>query len=143
MALVAVGISGHAVSLRGFLLEQEVVLDPIDLSAQSILTMFAENIVTFIFTIVAVFALPYIKPWSLRFGLPTIFMVVALVVFMTGSLRSTDGPVGSPLTTLFRVLSASSSKFYVPRPASLHGFHGVLDYSVCVDDAPPLRCCRF
>jgi peptide/histidine transporter 3/4 len=61
--------------------------------------------------IIAGFALPYIKPWSIRFGIPAICSLVSTVLFLSGSCGFTDiDPKGSPITTLFRVLVASTSK---------------------------------
>ncbi|CAI9782402.1 unnamed protein product [Fraxinus pennsylvanica] len=144
IVLIAVGISGHAISLGTFIAEQFLdAIERADINGFSILTMFGGNIATFIITTVAVLGLPYIKPWSLRFGIPTICMVVAMVIFLSGSHRYTrNRPSGSPLTILFRVLVASASKFFEQRPVDVNQYYGVLEYSAVVDILPPIRCWR-
>ncbi|KAL0340469.1 UNVERIFIED_CONTAM: protein NRT1/ PTR FAMILY 5.5 [Sesamum radiatum] len=143
VVLIAVGISGHSVCLGSFLVEQSVELGLVEFSGRSLLTMFAGNWPTFVFTIIVAFALPYIKPWSLRFGIPAIFMVLATLVFLSRSCSySRDRPEGSPLTLLLKVLSAAAFKLFVPRPPTLSQYHGVAEYSVLVQEIPPLRCCR-
>ncbi|KAK9290450.1 hypothetical protein L1049_008620 [Liquidambar formosana] len=64
-----------------------------------------------LFTVVGGIALPYIKPWSARFGIPAICTVIATLLFLSGSCTyRRPRPQGSPLTTLFRVFAASASK---------------------------------
>ncbi|KAL0403854.1 UNVERIFIED_CONTAM: protein NRT1/ PTR FAMILY 5.5 [Sesamum radiatum] len=142
VVLIAVGISGHSVCLGSFLVEQSAELGIIEFSGRSLLTMFAGNWPTIIFTVIVAFALPYIKPWSLRFGIPAIFMVLATLVFLSRSCSySRNIPDGSPLTLLLKVLSAAAFKLFVPRPPTLSQYHGVAEYSVLVHEIPPLRCC--
>ncbi|KAL2479506.1 Protein NRT1/PTR FAMILY 5.5 [Abeliophyllum distichum] len=105
--------------------------------------MYAGNFGTFIFTTVAVLGLPYIKPWSLRFGIPAICMVVAMVIFLSGSCRyKRNRPDGSPLTILLRVLVASASKFFKQRPVDVNHYYGVQEYAAVVNVLPPIRCWR-
>ncbi|KAJ0780797.1 putative proton-dependent oligopeptide transporter family, MFS transporter superfamily [Helianthus annuus] len=61
--------------------------------------------------------LPYIKPWSLRFGIPTICSVVATLWFFTGfrEYKHTE-PNGSPLTTTLRVFVATARNISQPIP---------------------------
>ncbi|KAJ0567560.1 putative proton-dependent oligopeptide transporter family [Helianthus annuus] len=61
--------------------------------------------------------LPYIKPWSLRFGIPTICSVVATLWFFTGfrEYKHTE-PNGSPLTTTLRVFVATARNILKPIP---------------------------
>ncbi|XP_076895476.1 protein NRT1/ PTR FAMILY 5.5-like [Bidens hawaiensis] len=56
-------------------------------------------------------AFPYIKPWSIRFGLPAICASIATVLFLTGSSQYKHSkPKGSPLTIPIRVFVAAASK---------------------------------
>ncbi|XP_076895464.1 protein NRT1/ PTR FAMILY 5.5-like [Bidens hawaiensis] len=56
-------------------------------------------------------AFPYIKPWSIRFGIPAICASIATVLFITGSSQYKHGkPKGSPLTIPIRVFVAAVSK---------------------------------
>ncbi|KAM7461451.1 hypothetical protein LguiA_029572 [Lonicera macranthoides] len=92
LALIAVGISGHVVALQSFYEQNKSI------------------------------ALPYIRPWALRFGIPAICALVATLLFLTGSCRYRHvSPEGSPLTTMFRVAVATASKIcqQVPDDAKL------------------------
>ncbi|KAI7756059.1 hypothetical protein M8C21_019788, partial [Ambrosia artemisiifolia] len=61
--------------------------------------------------------LPYIKPWSLRFGIPAIFSVVTTLLFFTGFRDYKHSkPEGSPLTTILRVFVAAVRKISQPIP---------------------------
>ncbi|KAM4078834.1 hypothetical protein ACB094_09G070100 [Castanea mollissima] len=136
LALIAIGMSGHITSLDYFLNQQikknqksdqddsekqqpanhqikknqksdQDESEKLDPTLRQVLGMFS----VIIFPIVGWIALPYIKPWSVRFGIPAICTVVATFLFTTGycSYRR-DKPQGSPLTTLCRVFVASASK---------------------------------
>ncbi|XP_027173118.1 protein NRT1/ PTR FAMILY 5.5-like [Coffea eugenioides] len=84
LALIAVGTAGHVTSLASFLGEQ--LMDAIEnISTRSIISAYIGNIVTFFVSVVAVLGLPYIKPWSLHFGIPTICILVATIIFLSGS----------------------------------------------------------
>ncbi|KAI3676299.1 hypothetical protein L1987_85904 [Smallanthus sonchifolius] len=55
--------------------------------------------------------LPYIKPLSLRFGIPAICSLVATLLFFTGWVKTEykrEDPEGSPLTTTVRVFVAAA-----------------------------------
>ncbi|KAI3675316.1 hypothetical protein L1987_84905 [Smallanthus sonchifolius] len=66
---------------------------------------------TMLVIICAGIALPYIKPWSIRFGIPAICALTATVLFLTGSLRYKHSkPEGSPLTIALRVFVAAATK---------------------------------
>ncbi|KAI9153282.1 hypothetical protein LWI28_008793 [Acer negundo] len=117
LALIAFGLSSHLTSLGGFMEEQmvEVVEEDVNVSAfcMFVWSMFGVILVP----IIAAIALSYIKPWTLRFGIPTICTVVATLIFLT-SLCSYNHvqPQGSPLTTVFRVFVVSTSKLFYRRP---------------------------
>nr|POE88607.1 protein nrt1/ ptr family 5.5 [Quercus suber] len=106
LALIAIGISGHITSLESFLNQQQE-----DNSEQLSPRQAAGGVGVILLPIVGCIALPYIKPWSVRFGIPAICTVVATFLFTTGScLYRHSKPQGSPLTTLCRVFVASASK---------------------------------
>ncbi|KAM0008485.1 putative proton-dependent oligopeptide transporter family, MFS transporter superfamily [Helianthus debilis subsp. tardiflorus] len=58
-------------------------------------------------------ALPYIKPWSIRFGIPAICATTATVLFLTGSKKYKRHRLqGSPLTIPLRVFVAAATKHF-------------------------------
>ena len=106
LALIAIGIAGHITSLESFLKQQMENQSPGKVVAV---------VSVIIFPVVGCIALPYIKPWSVRFGIPAICTVVATFLFTTGSCSykpSGPQPDGSPLTTVCRVFVASASKMF-------------------------------
>ncbi|KAM3737654.1 hypothetical protein ACB098_09G072700 [Castanea mollissima] len=108
LALIAIGISGHITSLESFLNQQQE-----DNSKELRPSQAAGGFGVILLPIVGCIALPYIKPWSVRFGIPAICTVVATFLFTTGSclrVYSHSEPQGSPLTFLCRVFVASASK---------------------------------
>uniref|UniRef100_A0A2N9GXM9 Major facilitator superfamily (MFS) profile domain-containing protein n=1 Tax=Fagus sylvatica TaxID=28930 RepID=A0A2N9GXM9_FAGSY len=115
LALIAIGVSGHITSLGSFLNCQKDQDDP----NWKRLWRFPGAVILVLLPIVACIALPYIKPWSVRFGIPAICTVVATFLFLSGCFCSSykhSGPQGSPLTTVFRVFVASASKMFRPLP---------------------------
>ncbi|XP_073063012.1 protein NRT1/ PTR FAMILY 5.5 [Primulina eburnea] len=115
MALVAVGMSGNLVSVKSFLEEQA------EKPGQGNERIDCFRILGFIlvalFPVVGAIALPYIKPWSLRFGIPAICTAVAMFMFFSGWCTYTKPcPKGSPLTNVCRVFVASASNISVPLP---------------------------
>ncbi|XP_071927905.1 protein NRT1/ PTR FAMILY 5.5-like [Coffea arabica] len=66
--------------------------------------------------VIGLIALPYIKPWSLRFGIPTICTLVATLAFVQGTQscnKEENRPAeGSPVTNVFRVFVASTLKMF-------------------------------
>ncbi|KAK9986062.1 hypothetical protein SO802_031013 [Lithocarpus litseifolius] len=114
LALIAIGISGHITSLESFLNHQiKNQTSDQDDSEKPKPTPWqaAGSFGVILFPIVGCIALPYIKPWSVRFGIPAICTVVATFLFTTGSFSYRRyKPQGSPLTTLCRVFVASASK---------------------------------
>ncbi|CDP06505.1 unnamed protein product [Coffea canephora] len=127
LALIAVGTAGHVTSLASFLGEQ--LMGAIEnISTRSIISAYIGNIVTFFVSVVAVLGLPYIKPWSLHFGIPTICILVATIIFLSGSRTYTYvGPQGSHLTMVLRVLVAAASKLFRRHPADRYELHGMSD----------------
>ena len=111
LAFLAIGISGHIASLESFL-EQQMEENQTPRKVVAVVSVI-------IFSIVGCIALPYIKPWSVRFGIPAICTVVATFLFTTGScLYKPSGPLpqGSPLTTVCRVFVASGFKMFCHQP---------------------------
>lgn len=116
LALIAFGMSGHITTLGPFMAEQNIEqAENINISAFWV--FFGSLFGVILVPIIAGIAIPYIKPWSLRFGIPAICTVVATLIFLTGSC-SYDRlkPNGSPLTTILRVFVASTSKLLHRRP---------------------------
>ncbi|XP_059647155.1 protein NRT1/ PTR FAMILY 5.5-like [Cornus florida] len=102
LALIAVGISGHAVSFDAFFKKQTNGQTKED--GRKVPWQCAGLFIVVIVSIIGGIALPYIKPWSIRFGIPSICTVVATLLFVSGSCSyEHDKPQGSPLTTVFRV----------------------------------------
>nr|XP_023919455.1 protein NRT1/ PTR FAMILY 5.5-like [Quercus suber]XP_023919456.1 protein NRT1/ PTR FAMILY 5.5-like [Quercus suber]XP_023919457.1 protein NRT1/ PTR FAMILY 5.5-like [Quercus suber]POF01626.1 protein nrt1/ ptr family 5.5 [Quercus suber] len=88
LALIAIGIAGHITSLESFL-KQHMEENPTLRKVVAVVSVI-------IFPIVGCIALPYIKPWSVRFGIPAICTVVATFLFTTGSRSySCSRPPGS------------------------------------------------
>ncbi|KAM3737647.1 hypothetical protein ACB098_09G072200 [Castanea mollissima] len=107
LALIAIGIAGHITSFESFLKQH--------MEENQTLKKVVAVVSVIIFPIVGCIALPYIKPWSVRFGIPAICTVVATFLFTTGSCSykpSGPQPEGSPLTTVCRVFVASASKMF-------------------------------
>ena len=112
LALVAIGISGHITSLKSFLKqEEEDNLEPLR-PWQA-----AGGFGVILLPIVACIALPYIKPWFVRFLIPAVCTALATFLFTTGSYAYRHStPQGSPFTTICRVFVASASKMFCHLP---------------------------
>lgn len=121
MALIAVGVAGNLVSVQPFLKEQNE--DGSDNNGGvSDFYKLPFFIVVVIIPIVGAIALPYVKLWHLRFGIPAICTAVATLLFLSGFFMSGSwaykkvGPQGSPITSVCRVFVAASSKIFQPFP---------------------------
>ncbi|KAK9153550.1 hypothetical protein Sjap_001030 [Stephania japonica] len=121
LALMAIGMAGHLVSLGSFMFEQVPEgeegqeEEQQSTSALTIIGFFAVVLIP----IISAFAIPYIKPWSVRFGIPAICTVVATLIFMSGSCSYIrKGPKGSPYVRLIRVFVASTLKIHLPLPSN-------------------------
>lgn len=115
MAFIAVGSAGNLVSVKLFLKEQE--LDSQNNAARgsnSAIKDFLKVpgfILVVMIPIVGAIALPYVKPWSIRFGIPSICTLVATLLFLSGWFTYNKvKPKGSPITTVCRVFVAAASK---------------------------------
>ncbi|KAM0061219.1 putative proton-dependent oligopeptide transporter family, MFS transporter superfamily [Helianthus debilis subsp. tardiflorus] len=130
LSLIAVGMDGHMVSLAPFLdLNTKSENDDNNENGKGkgnkILVQIPGLIMVLIVILAAGIGLPYIKPWSLRFGIPAICSVVATVLFLTGWAWGDYIPApieGSPLTTTVRVFVATVRNFSkrIPNPKELH-----------------------
>ncbi|XP_022842113.1 protein NRT1/ PTR FAMILY 5.5-like [Olea europaea var. sylvestris] len=101
LVLVAIGASGHLVSLKTFLEEQEKNPNG-DKRQKDPLQLPGLFMVAFV-PIIGAIVLPSIKPWSLRYGIPAICTAVATLVFLSGSWSYYKSkPKGSPLTNVRR-----------------------------------------
>ncbi|KAL3839416.1 hypothetical protein ACJIZ3_024007 [Penstemon smallii] len=113
MVLVAVGMSGNAISLKPFLAEQNY-----NMRLRSIKQLPGLIFVVLV-ALVGAIALPYIKPWSLRFGIPAICTAFATIIFLSGWCWHPyvkEPPNGSPLTNVCRVFVAFSFNIRKPYP---------------------------
>ena len=109
LALIAVGISGHEVALQSFYEQNKSNTENEDES--KILWQALGLVGVILVAVIGGIALPYIRPWAIRFGIPAICTLVATLLFLSGSCQYKHvSPEGSPLTTMFRVAVATASK---------------------------------
>ncbi|KAK9127921.1 hypothetical protein Syun_016718 [Stephania yunnanensis] len=114
LPLIAIGIGGHTVSLNAFIDEQASVNERERIEGVRSYK-YVGYAAIFIVPLVSAIALPYIKPWSVRFGIPAICTLVATVAFMSKSRKyNCEKPKGSPYTRMFRVFIASACKMRLP-----------------------------
>lgn len=111
MPLVAIGVAGHQVSLKPFNKEQGIKM-----SGTPLLKILATVIVVII-PIVGAIALPHIKPWSVRLGLPAICTVFSTFIFLicSCSFKKSRGQ-GSPMTNVLRVFVAFAHNMFKKLP---------------------------
>ncbi|XP_011094983.1 protein NRT1/ PTR FAMILY 5.5 [Sesamum indicum] len=114
MASVAVGIAGNLVSVHPFREEQE---NKSNSNPTIDFLKIPGFILVVLIPVIGAIALPYIKPWSLRFGIPAICTAVATFLFLSGW-RAYDKakPQGSPVSNVCRVFVASAYKRSKPFP---------------------------
>ncbi|KAM7461425.1 hypothetical protein LguiA_029546 [Lonicera macranthoides] len=137
LALIAVGISGHVVALQSFYEQNKS--NTKNENETKILWQALGLVGVVLVAVIGGIALPYIRPWELRFGIPAICALVATLLFLSGSCRyrhvSPEGFVDiseaswklrTPgfkflATPLFRVAVATASKIcqQVPDDAKL------------------------
>ncbi|KAL8146523.1 protein NRT1/ PTR FAMILY 5.5 [Apium graveolens] len=111
ISLIVVGIAGHMVSLVPFLNEQDTE------KGRKFLLQLPGIFIVVIVGVIGALALPYIKPWSIRFGVPAICTLFATLLFLSGSLSYNKvSPTGSSLTILLRVFIAFTSNMFKPLP---------------------------
>ncbi|XP_071723031.1 protein NRT1/ PTR FAMILY 5.5-like isoform X2 [Rutidosis leptorrhynchoides] len=151
LPLIAVGMAGHVVSLASFLELQTKVENEEkekveakegegDKDEMKILWQIPGLIMVVVVLIAGGIGLPYIKPWSIRFGIPAICTLVATILFLTGFKDyKRIKPIGSPLTITLRVFVAASLNISQPKPdyKQLNNEDGVRSTSSlrCLDKA--------
>ncbi|KAK6946356.1 Proton-dependent oligopeptide transporter family [Dillenia turbinata] len=132
LTLIAIGISGHSVSLVHLFQEQSKLQEDKKVKERKTIWRIIGGFAILLVPVIGGFALPYIKPWSVRFGIPAICTLVATIFYISGS-RSYEpsDPQGSPLSITFRVFVASASKI----------FHKVKDKELYeIEEANSLKC---
>ncbi|KAL3826077.1 hypothetical protein ACJIZ3_022106 [Penstemon smallii] len=154
LLFIAFGMSGHFTSLELFVANQFNIQGPRDEEEDSELEMmddeevdacerlFGSIVAIIIATSIAVIALPFIKPWSLRFGIPAICTLVATLLFLSGSPSyRCFRPQGSPLTVFVRVFVAATSKLFYRSPKDAKKLYEIRDPQIhYVAHTKSLRC---
>ncbi|KAK9054974.1 hypothetical protein SSX86_026053 [Deinandra increscens subsp. villosa] len=124
LPLIAVGMAGHLVSLPPFVeLQTKAENENENENENKIFMQIAGLIMVLVVMLVGGIGLPYVKPWSLRFGIPAICSVVATFLFFTGWRGyKHNEPEGSPLTTTARVfiVTARNISQTIPNPNELN-----------------------
>ncbi|RDX96074.1 Protein NRT1/ PTR FAMILY 5.5, partial [Mucuna pruriens] len=130
LPLLAIGYAGHAASYQRSLesqIDREITYEDLwkniytGLKIMAVIICdyrliiksykFIGGVATYLLSHVGGFAIQFVKSWALRFGIATIFVTVATLLYLTGIASYRKGtPRGSPLTTFFRVVVASCSK---------------------------------
>ncbi|KAL4346639.1 hypothetical protein GQ457_17G006700 [Hibiscus cannabinus] len=125
LILIAFGISGLRPSLHPFLKKQdeEAVQDNREeeqvkeISCGKCLGVCLLLPAVILIPLAAIISMSYIKPWSIKFGLPAICTTAATLLFISGWRQySREPPKGSPFTTVFRVICAAASKMFIRTP---------------------------
>ena len=129
---IVIGISGHKVSVRSFIDQQEQRetkngQDDVEGKKPGKFRRLFREFARFCATILLSLAFSYIS-WSVQFGVPTIGMIVATLLFMSRSssykyVEPKPQPQGSPLTTISRVFVAAASKWFRPLPLDADKLH--------------------
>ncbi|KAM7461411.1 hypothetical protein LguiA_029532 [Lonicera macranthoides] len=83
LALIAVGISGHVVTLQSFYEQNKS--NTKNENETKILWQALGLVGVVLVAVIGGIALPYIRPWALRFGIPAICALVATLLFLSGS----------------------------------------------------------
>nr|XP_043622566.1 protein NRT1/ PTR FAMILY 5.5-like [Erigeron canadensis] len=128
LPLIAVGMAGHLVSLPPFLdlqTKREGEENPqtkqgTEEGADEDTKIFWQIpglMMVVVVLIAGGVALPYIKPWSIRFGIPAICTLVATILFLSGCCKyQRINPGGSPLKTTLRVFVVTARNISRPNP---------------------------
>ncbi|KAL1545511.1 hypothetical protein AAHA92_22229 [Salvia divinorum] len=125
LALIAVGVAGNLVSLLPYLTWKNKS-DGTSSGQGVAIYQIAGLIGVVVVSIAGAIALPYIRPPTLKFGIPAICSVIGTSLFLTGYSKYTDAtpPYNSPLFNVFRVLVAASLKSFRSYPESNQSYHG-------------------
>ncbi|XP_047309620.1 protein NRT1/ PTR FAMILY 5.5-like [Impatiens glandulifera] len=143
LALIAVGLSGHLVSLVPFTAAQITHGMLENITDSSFCMMFLFSFMASLVPIGSVIAISYVKAWSFRFGLSALCTVVGTLVFLAGSYTyNYIGPQGSPLTTFFRVFCAAAFKMFYRCPKNANDLYEIpdLDEHQLIPHSCSLRC---
>ncbi|KAG6433787.1 hypothetical protein SASPL_105404 [Salvia splendens] len=138
LALIAVGVAGNLVSLLPYLIWKRQ--SDGTSSGQGVdFYQIAGLIGVVVVPIAGAVALPYIRPPTLKFGIPAICSVVGTFLFLTGYSKYTDATplYNSPLFDVFRVFVAASLKFFRSYPVSNRDYHG---HKIGETEFTPTRC---
>lgn len=142
LALIAVGVAGNIISVKPFLSEQRGentdnrgsnsgsgsgsgrAKKP---AQKADMYQILGLICVVVVGIAGAVALPYIKPWHLRFGIPAICTIFGTFLFLTGSCSYKKAPSKrrSPLCSVCRVFVAALTKFFVSYPDDDKSYHKV------------------
>lgn len=139
LALIAVGVAGNLVSVKPFLEEQKLR----ESAATTEDTVRSNNnntgaaaagdpyqvlglIGVVVVAIAGAVALPYIKPWTLRFGIPAICTVIGTTLFLSGSFTyKKEPPSGSPICNVCRVFVSAALNAFQSYPTDNQSYHGI------------------
>lgn len=115
LAFVAIGIAGHDVALKPYLKEQQA-------SGEERRSRLRHLKLWCLLAVVVValaggIGIPYIKAWSIRFGITAIVTLLATVLFLTGWCTYYKPCLrGSPIMCVIKVFIASACNICKPFP---------------------------
>ncbi|KAL5703719.1 hypothetical protein ACHQM5_022241 [Ranunculus cassubicifolius] len=124
LPLIVFGFVGHSVSCPGFYIEHIIERDqqiyPVEGPGKQKAVGFLIIVAVMLAPVTGGLALPYISPWSIRFGIPAICTLVATLMFIIAHRSYVNvKPVGFHLPRLFQVLVGSILKMRLRRPRDL------------------------
>ncbi|KAL9152985.1 hypothetical protein ABFS82_10G019000 [Erythranthe guttata] len=116
--LIAFGLAGNLTCCSTFIAERANTTGQTNVTWKNCVWFVYGDLPRLVVTLVAVLGLPYVNPWSLRFGIPAICTLVATLLFFSTlcSYKNSSKANGSPLTILFRVFVAAFSKLFYRIP---------------------------
>ncbi|KAL7136281.1 hypothetical protein ABFS83_10G019000 [Erythranthe nasuta] len=141
--LIAFGLAGNLTFCSTFISERANTTGEINVTWKNCSCFVYSDLPRLIVTLVAVLGLPYVNPWSLRFGIPAICTLVATLLFFStlSSYKNNSKPNGSPLTILFRVFVAAVSKFFYRVPADSNELYEIRNSQLhLIPHSRSLRC---
>ncbi|KAL1193631.1 Protein NRT1/ PTR FAMILY 5.5 [Cardamine amara subsp. amara] len=110
LTVISFGIFGRSISL-GVFTEDQIEDGGNKGNPKMLISFVIGNVGNFVFPLLAAIAIPQISLWFVRFAIPAGCEVLAMLIFLSGACSyKREKPVGSPLTTVFRVFAASASK---------------------------------
>lgn len=136
MALIAVGVAGNLVSVKPFLFEQKGGATDNSSSGSGRGNNAAPKgnpyqvlglIGVVVVALAGAIALPYIKLWTLRFGIPAICTAFGTILFLSGSCCYKKAPPNgsSPLCNVCRAFVAAVINFFQSYPDDEQRYHGI------------------